>query len=161
MFCQISVLKKPEKFTEKHTCWSLVFNKVAGWKIVPKLTKKHLRWSLIVNNAIGWKIHKIRKKVPVPVSCFYWSCKIKAELQHQIVDRLAITKQSFFAPFSQCALTHYCKVWQLFAFKNMIVSSVSLESHDQIEYYNRRYFEKKQNSNWKKWSWTCSNFYVK
>ena len=46
-----SVLKKPEKFTRKHMCRSLVFNKVAGCKIVPKLTKKRLSWSLVVNKA--------------------------------------------------------------------------------------------------------------
>ena len=51
MFCQISVLKKPEKFTRKHMCRSLVFNKVAGCKIVQKLTKKRLSWSLVVNKA--------------------------------------------------------------------------------------------------------------
>ena len=32
VFCQKGVLKNLEKFTGKHLCWSLFFNKVAGGK---------------------------------------------------------------------------------------------------------------------------------
>ena len=46
-----SVLRNSAKFTGKHVCWSLFFNKVAGLRLASLLKKRFWHWFFPVNFA--------------------------------------------------------------------------------------------------------------
>ena len=51
VFCRKGVLKNFAKFTEKHQCQSLFFNKVAGLRPATLLEKRLWHWCFPVNFA--------------------------------------------------------------------------------------------------------------
>ena len=61
------VLKCFAEFTEKRLCWSLFFDKPAGWKPLT-VRSSHWRW-FFSNESAGWK--------PLTVRSSHWKCSVK------------------------------------------------------------------------------------
>ena len=104
MFCQKKdVLKNLAKFTEKHFCRSLFFNKVAGWK--PE-TFRSIHWRCSVKQGV------LKKVTPTKVL----PCEFRE-----------LFNNSYFAEYLQTAGSETPKRWCLF---NKVASSLIVLERD-------------------------------
>ena len=59
VFCKKGVFRNFEKFTRKHLCQSVSFNKVADLSLgVLFFITEHLRWLLLILRLLFWLIHQ-------------------------------------------------------------------------------------------------------
>ena len=84
VFLSKDVLKNFAKFTDKHLCRSLLFNKVAGWKpetvrgshwrcsvnYIGVFKKAHCRFIDLLRNRCYWILDKLHRRKPVLESLF-------------------------------------------------------------------------------------------
>ena len=74
------------KLAGKYLWRSLIFIQVARWKISQNLQENNCTGVLFEKMLQAEKFLKFHKKITVPESRFYQSCRLKAQHLHQIVD---------------------------------------------------------------------------
>ena len=157
MFCRIGVVNSFAKFTGKRLCLGLGFSKVAGWKTsqnsrektsagvsflikllskkIPKFTRALLCRRLFSSKIAGWEnLHSSQENacarasllIKLKIGCtkstsdcwytfnFYWT---------------AYNKIRPFAPFSECAFTHYWKSGKCLYLESPVIASILLISY--------------------------------